>query len=311
MGSATFALPSLDALFEAGHTLTGVITQPDKPTGRGHALQSTPVKKRAHEVHLPVYEPKSLKADETREVIRALAPDLIVVVAYGKILPSWLLQFPKYGCVNLHGSLLPRYRGAAPVHWAIAKGEPKTGVCTMLLDEGMDTGAVFLCDETEIGSDETTPELYDRLAAMGAPLVVKTIEGIIAGTLKPKPQDDSQATFAPMLKKEDGLLDWTKTAMDIHNQVRAFNPWPGVVTKFRGTNCKILKTAVGAKSPPLQFEPGTVVSSKGHLSVMCGNGVPLEIVSIQPENRKSVSGADFANGARIQAGEKFEAVMDN
>jgi len=311
MGSATFALPSLDALFEVGHTLTGVITQPDKPTGRGHALQSTPVKKRAHEVHLPVYEPKSLKADETREIIRALAPDLIVVVAYGKILPSWLLQFPKYGCVNLHGSLLPKYRGAAPVHWAIAKGEPKTGVCTMLLDEGLDTGAVFLCDETEIGPDETTPELYDRLAAMGAPLVVKTIEGIIAGTLKPKPQDDSQATFAPMLKKEDGLLDWTKTAMEIHNRVRAFNPWPGIVTKFRGTNCKILKTAVGVSSPPLQFEPGTVVSSKGRLSVMCGNGVPLEIVSIQPENRKSVSGADFANGARIQAGEKFEAVMDN
>jgi methionyl-tRNA formyltransferase len=324
MGSATFALPSLDALFEAGQTLTGVITQSDKPTGRGQALQSTPVKKRAHELHLPVYEPKSLKADESRELIRALAPDLIVVVAYGKILPSWLLQFPKYGCVNLHGSLLPRYRGAAPVHWAIAKGEPKTGVCTMLLDEGLDTGALFLCDETEIGPDETTPELYDRLAAMGAPLVVKTIEGIVAGTLKPRPQDGSQATFAPILKKEDGLLDWTKAAKEIHNRVRAFNPWPGTVTKFRGTNCKILKTAVYGgprsanaiarsleKSPPLQSEPGTVVATKGRLSVMCGNGVPLEILSIQPENRKSVSGADFANGARIQAGEKFEAVMDN
>jgi methionyl-tRNA formyltransferase len=311
MGSATFALPSLDALFEAGYTLTGVITQPEKPTGRGHALESTPVKKRAHELHLPVYEPKSLKADETRELIRALAPDVIVVVAYGKILPSWLLQFPKYGCVNLHGSLLPRYRGAAPVHWAIANGEPKTGVCTMLLDEGLDTGAVFLCDETEIGSDETTPELYERLAAMGAPLVVKTIEGIIAGTLKPKPQDDSQATFAPILKKEDGSLDWTQTAKEIHNRVRAFNPWPGTVTKFRGTNCKILKTAVGPNTQPLQLEPGTVVPTKGRLSVMCGDGVALEILSIQPENRKSVSGADFANGARIQAGEKFEAVMDN
>ena len=319
MGSATFALPSLDALFEAGHTLTGVITQPDKPTGRGHAIQSTPVKNRAHELHLPAYEPKSLKADETRELIRALAPDLIVVVAYGKILPSWLLQFPKYGCVNLHGSLLPSYRGAAPVHWAIARGEPKTGVCTMLLDEGLDTGAVFLCDETEIGPDETTPELYDRLAAMGAPLVVKTIEGILAGTLKPKPQDDAQATFAPMLKKENGFLDWTETAKEIHNRVRAFNPWPGTVTKFRGTSCKILKTAVGVyhrptlggDRPPLKFAPGTVIQTKGRLSVMCGDGMALEILSIQPENRKSVSGADFANGARIQAGEKFEAVMDN
>jgi len=228
--------------------------------------------------------------------------------------------------VNLHGSLLPKYRGAAPVHWAIANGEEKTGVCTMLLDEGLDTGAVFLCQETGIGSDESTPELYDRLAAMGAPLVVKTVEGILAGALKPKPQADSQATFAPILKKEDGFLNWTKTAKDIHNRVRAFNPWPGTVTKFRVTNCKILKTAVGAAysqgfalspsadrpgGPPLRFEPGTVVSTKGRLTVMCGDGVPLEILSIQPENRKSVSGADFANGARIQAGEKFEAVMDN
>src|SRR5215831_4678276 len=239
MGSATFALPSLNALFEAGHTITAVITQPDKPSGRGRALQGPPVKKRAFELHLPIYQPASLKSDETRELFGALAPELIVVVAYGKILPSWLLHFPKYGCINLHGSLLPKYRGAAPVHWAIANGEEKTGVCTMLLDEGLDTGAVFLCQETGIGSDESTPELYDRLAAMGAPLVVKTVEGILAGTLKPKPQDDSQATFAPILKKEDGFLNWKRTAKEIHNRVRALNPWPGTVTKFRGTNCKI------------------------------------------------------------------------
>ena len=320
MGSATFALPTLDALFETGYTLTGVITQPDKPTGRGQVLQATPVKKRAYELQLPVYEPKSLKTDETRELIRALAPDLIVVVAYGKILPSWLLQFPADGCVNLHGSLLPEYRGAAPVHWAIANGEEKTGVCTMLLDEGLDTGGVFLCEETQISPDETTPELYGRLAAKGAPLVVKTVEGILAGTLKPKPQDDSQATFAPILKKEDGFLNWTWNATKIHNRVRAFNPWPGTVTKFRGMNCKILRTAVvavwdgppvGGHRPPLQLSPGTVVGMKGRLTVMCGDGMPIEILSIQPENRKSVSGADFANGARIQAGEKFDALMDN
>jgi len=185
----------------------------------------------------------------------------------------------------------------------------------MLLDEGLDTGAVFLCEDTGIGPDESTPELYDRLAAMGAPLVVKTVEGILAGTLKPKPQDESQATVAPILKKEDGFLNWTRTAKEIHNRVRAFNPWPGTTTKFRGTNCKILKAVVGARSlenqPPFQVEPGTVVATKGRLIVMCGDGVPLEILSIQPENRKTVSGADFANGARIQAGEKFEAVMDN
>ena len=315
MGSATFALPSLDALFETGYTLTGVITQPDKPTGRGRLLQPTPVKKRAYELQLPVHQPTSLKTEETRELIRAVSPDLIVVVAYGKILPSWLLRFPMHGCVNLHGSLLPKYRGAAPVHWAIANGEQRTGVCTMLLDEGLDTGAVFLCEETGIGPDESTPELYGRLAAMGAPLVVKTVEGILAGTLKPKPQDESRATVAPILKKEDGFLNWTRTAKEIHNRVRAFNPWPGTTTKFRGTNCKILKAVVGARSlenqPPFQVEPGTVVGSKTRLIVMCGDGVPLEILSIQPENRKTVSGADFANGARIQAGEKFEAVMDN
>ena len=311
MGSATFALPSLDGLFETGYTLTGVITQPDKPTGRGRLLQPTPVKKRAYELQLPVHQPASLKTEEARELIRALSPELIVVVAYGKILPSWLLQFPMHGCVNLHGSLLPKYRGAAPVHWAIANGEERTGVCTMLLDEGLDTGAVFLCEETGIGPDESTPELYDRLAAMGAPLVVKTVEGILAGTLKPKPQDESQATVAPILKKEDGFLNWTRTAKEIHNRVRALNPWPGTVTKFRGTNCKILKTALGTVDDRIQAAPGEVLATKGRLIVMCGEGAPLEILSIQPENRKTVSGADFANGARIQAGEKFEAVMDN
>jgi methionyl-tRNA formyltransferase len=330
MGSATFALPSLDALFESGHVVTGVITQPDKPTGRGHALQGPPIKKRAHELHLPTFQPKSLKSDEARELIRALDPDLIVVVAYGKILPAWLLEFPKYGCINLHGSLLPRYRGAAPVHWAIANGETKTGVCTMLLEEGLDTGPVFLCEETVIARDETTPEVYDRLAKVGAPLLVKTIENVLAGDLKPKPQDDSKATFAPILKKEDGFLNWNRPAEEIHNRIRAFNPWPGTVTKFRGQMCKILRATVGAVDeaqarqgaassddrpgghrPPLQFDPGSLITLKGQLMVMCGNRIPLEVLSIQPENRKAVSGADFANGMRIQAGEKFQAVMDN
>src|SRR5262249_42984203 len=208
MGSATFALPSLDALFEAGLSITGVITQPDKPSGRGQLLQGPPVKKRASELQLPVYQPPSLKTDEARQLIGALVPDLIVVVAYGKILPAWLLAAPKYGCINLHASLLPKYRGAAPVHWAIANGEEKTGVCTMLLDAGLDTGPVYLFEETWIGPDETAPQLYDRLAAIGAPLLLKTVEGITGGTLKPKPQEHSQATLAPILKKEDGFVSW-------------------------------------------------------------------------------------------------------
>src|SRR5438132_6403336 len=208
MGSATFALPSLNHRFEQGYDLAGVITQPDKPSGRGQTLQAPPVKKRAFELHLPIYQPASLKTGDTQALIQALAPDMIVVVAYGKILPLWVLELPRYGCINLHGSILPKYRGAAPVHWAIANGEKTTGVCTMLLDEGLDTGPVFLCKETHIAPDETAPQLYDRLAELGAGVLVETVNGVVNGTLKPKPQDDSQATFAPILKKEDGFIDW-------------------------------------------------------------------------------------------------------
>jgi methionyl-tRNA formyltransferase len=308
MGTATFAVPSLSYLFEKGYQIDGVITQPDKPAGRGRALQESPVKKRAYELHLPVFQPASLKTDETHQLIEALAPEMIVVVAYGKILPPWLLQFPRYGCVNLHGSILPKYRGAAPVHWAIANGEAETGVCTMLLDEGLDTGPVFQCEKTPVGPEETTPQLYDRLAELGAPLVDATLQGIIDGNLQAKPQPASEVTYAPPLKKEDGFIDWHMPASTIHNRVRAFNPWPGTVASFRGSSCKILTARVGGSA---DLAAGLIVASKHSLSVACGDRVLLEILSIQPENRKAVRGADFANGARLQAGEKFESVMDN
>ena len=318
MGTAPFALPSLNALFEAGFNIASVFTQPDKPRGRGQLLQAPPVKQRASELHLPITQPHSLNAEETQRFVRDLAPDLIVVVAYGKILPAWLLAFPKYGCINVHGSLLPKYRGAAPVHWAIANGEEQTGVCTMLLDEGLDTGPVYLCSETSVGQDETAPQLYERLAAMGGPLIVRTIEGILSGTLTPNPQDDSRATLAPRLKKEDGFLNWEAPAEEIHNRVRAFNPWPGTVTQFRDTTCKILKTAVGVSHAGSStylldhgLAPGSLLISKGRLAVICGNGMPLEILSIQPENRKAISGGDFANGVRIQTDEKFVPLKDN
>src|SRR4051794_20461084 len=198
MGTATFAVPSLRQLFEQGYKISGVITQPDKPGGRGQTLQSSPVKKLAYELQLPVHEPASLKTDETRQLLSALAPDLVIVVAYGKILPPWLLQFPGYGCINLHGSLLPRYRGAAPVHWAVANGDSKTGICTMLLDQGLDTGPVYLCYESEIGPEETATQLYDRLAAMGGPLLVRTVAGVLDGTLRANPQDSEGASYAPI-----------------------------------------------------------------------------------------------------------------
>ena len=315
MGTAPFALPSLNILFEKGYEINGVITQPDKPSGRGQSFHSPPVKKRAYELQLPVYQPQSLKAAEAQELVNSLSPEIIVVVAYGKILPLWLLQSPRYGCVNLHGSLLPKYRGAAPIHWAIANGESRTGVCTMLLDEGMDTGPVYLCEGTDIEANETVSQLYDRLAVLGAPLLHATLEGIVNSTLKPNPQDNSQASFAPILKKDNGFIDWSMPAAQIHNRVRAFNPWPGTVTKFRGSICKILKSKIGesrGRTPELPNSfPGSITVSKRSLSVVCGDGNPLEILSIQPENRKPVSGVDFANGARIQPDEKFGSLMDN
>jgi methionyl-tRNA formyltransferase len=310
MGSATFAVPSLDALFEAGLTITAVVTQSDKPSGRGQALQGPPIKKRAHELHLPIYQPNSLKGEEAQQLFGVLSPDLIVVVAYGKLLPAWLLHLPRHGCINLHGSLLPKYRGAAPVHWAVANGERKTGVCTMLLDEGLDTGPLFFCEESAIAPDETVTAVYDRLAALGAPLTLRTVQGIVSGTAEPKAQDHSRATTAPLLKKEDGYLDWRRPALELHNRIRAFNPWPGTVAKFRGTVCKILKTAT-VSGGPVQAEPGTIIASKGRLGAVCGDRLPIEILFIQPENRKPISGADFANGARLQPGEKFMSVKDN
>lgn len=308
MGTATFAVPSLNHLFEKGYRIDGVITQPDKPSGRGRSLQESPVKKRAFELHLPVFQPASLKTDEARKLIGALAPEVIVVVAYGKILPPWLLQFPRYGCINLHGSILPKYRGAAPVHWAVANGEVETGVCTMLLDEGLDTGPVFLCRKTAIAPEETTLPLYDRLADLGAPLVDETLQGIVDRTLQPSPQLAGEATYAPPLKKENGFIDWHRPAMEVNNRVRAFNPWPGTVTRFRGSLCKILSARPG---PSSDLSAGVIVATKHSLSVVCGDGVLLEVLSIQPENRKAVRGAEFANGARLQPGEKFEPVMDN
>ena len=317
MGSATFALPSLNRLFERGYEITGVITRPDKPSGRGQTVQSPPVKRRTFDLHLPIYQPSSLKTEETQSLIQALRLDVIVVVAYGKILPPWLLQFPSYGCINVHGSILPKYRGAAPVHWAIANGEKSTGVCTMLLDEGLDTGPLYLCRETLIDPNETTAELYNRLADLGADALIDTLEGVMNSSLKPTPQDNSKATFAPILKKEHGFIDWHMAAVEIHNRVRAFNPWPGTVAKFRGVTCKIVKTAIGgsaeaqARQPAAPLQSGFIVVARGSLAVVCGDGALLEIVLIQPENRKVVSGADFANGARIHPDEKFEALLDN
>jgi len=309
MGTAAFAVPTLVHLFEEGYKISGVVTQPDKASGRGQSIQASPVKQKAFELHLPIYQPATLKNDNARALFQAMEPDMIVVVAYGKILPPWLLQLPRFGAINLHGSLLPKYRGAAPIHWAIANGETETGVCTMQVDEGLDTGPVYLCEKTSIAPDETVIRLSERLAAMGPPLMVRTIGEVIKGNLKAQPQIHSEATLAPILKKQHGYIDWRDAAANIHNRVRAFNPWPGTVTRFRSAVCKIIKTKVIEGSN--LADPGTLVAGKRALRVICGEGTLLEVLELQPENRKPVSGGDFANGARIQPGEKFEPVADN
>ncbi len=310
MGTSEFAVPTLSRLFESGFKITSVVTQPDKPRGRGQTMQAPPVKRKAYELQLPVYQPITLKDDQARSLLQAMEPDLIVVVAYGKILPPWLLRLPRFGAVNLHGSLLPKYRGAAPIHWSVANGENETGVSTMQVDEGLDTGPVYLSERILIQPGDTVPELSNRLAAIGKELMAQTIDGLVNGTLLPKAQDNEKATYAPILKKAHGFIDWSDPASEIHNRVRAFNPWPGTVTRFRGTVCKILKTKT-SDSPTSTTTAGTILAGKGILSVACGDGTTLDVLEIQPENRKPVSGWDFANGARIAPGEKFERMTDN
>jgi len=304
MGTADFAVPTLRALVSHGFPVISVITQPDRPSGRGHAIHFSPVKKTALDLQLSVHQPISLKDDAARRLFAELAPDCVVLVAYGKLLPSWLIHMPKFGVINLHGSLLPKYRGAAPIQWAVANGETETGVCTMQIDEGLDTGPVYLCEKTAIDGEETVPLLSSRLAEMGSGLTVRTLEGIADGSLTARPQDDAQASVARILRKQDACIDWSDPAYTIHNHVRGFNPWPGAVAEFRKADCRILKSRVGQSSG--FNKPGTIVVTKGTIAVTCGDGVALELLEVQLAGRKAVSGRDFANGLRIQSGEVFE-----
>jgi methionyl-tRNA formyltransferase len=304
-GTSSFAVPILEALVETPYSIVAVVTQPDKPAGRGQTLQAPPVKTKALELRLPVYQPTTLKNDEARDLFKRLAPDLLVVVAYGKLLPPWLLELPRFGAVNLHGSLLPRYRGAAPIQWAVANGDSETGVCTMRLDQGLDTGPVYACETTPIDPDESIQQLSSRLASLGQGLMKRTIAGIVDGTLQATPQDQARATLAPILTKQDGIIDWNLPAGSIHNRVRAFNPWPGTRTTFRGESCKILKSRV--REGMSRETCGTIVTglaAERFVGVVCGEGM-LEILELQLPNRKSQSGMDFLNGMRVQPGERF------
>jgi len=299
LGTPAFAVPTLERLVERGHQVLAAVTQPDRPKGRGQALAPPPVKEAALRLGLAIYQPERVKRPEAVEVLRGLAPDAMVVVGYGQIIPQSVIDIPRLGILNVHASLLPKYRGAGPIQWAIVNGETVTGVTIMQIDAGLDTGPMLLTAETAIGAGETAPELGRRLSAMGADLLVEALDGLAAGRISPQPQDNAQATYAPMLKKEDGRIDWNRSAAEIHNQVRGMQPWPGAYTVVRGAALHIWRARpaeAGASGAP-----GTLVRTKPP-AVACGEGV-LELVEVQMEGRKRMSAADFANGQRLAENE--------
>jgi methionyl-tRNA formyltransferase len=295
LGTPAFAVPSLERLVGAGHQVLAVVTQPDRPRGRGQNPATPPVKQAAARLGLPVYQPERVRRPEAVEYLRALAPEAMVVVGYGQIIPQVVIDLAPLGIVNVHASLLPEYRGAAPVQWAIARGETRTGVTTMRIDAGLDTGDMLLKAETAIGPEEDAVELGGRLAVLGAGLLVETLAGLAAGTIVPEKQDNSRATYAPLLKKEDGLIRWDEAASAIHNRIRGMQPWPGGHTFFRGRALEIWKSRERAHAG--EAAPGRFLSLKPPV-VACGSGA-LELVEVQMEGRKRVSGSDFVNGQRL------------
>jgi len=326
-GTPAFALPSLRKLIaQPDFQIAGVVTQPDRPRGRGKEVSSSPVKEAAAAAGITVYQPQKIRAEESVEYFRAAAPDVVVIIAYGQIIPARLIEIPRLGWINLHGSLLPKYRGAAPIHWAIASGETHTGLTTMRIDSGLDTGPTLLKHETEIAPDETAPELYARLSEAGAPLMVETLRGLGQGTITPTPQDNSQATLAPPLKKEDGRINWLLPAHKIYNRIRGFQPWPGAFTTFRGKQCAIwgkpapaqsvvTQAKVGARPRPAPTAPtevdhetpGTIRTTGHQVDVACGAETALRLEFVQLEGRNKTSAHEFANGARLVPDERMGA----
>jgi len=305
MGTPPFAVPPLQSLITAGHEVVGVVTRIDKPAGRGKVLTPPAVKIAALQSDVPLFQPKRVRERSSVEAIEAMGPDVIVVAAYGQILPRELLALPKYGCVNIHASLLPAYRGAAPINWAIINGETQTGITIMQMDEGLDTGAILAQDSIPIGPRDTTGELTEKLSQIGSWLIVETLSRIEAGEIKPVSQDPGKATLAPLLKKGDGLIDWELTAAEIHNRVRGLSPWPGAFSFLDGTMVKVLETEV----VPGSGDPGTLLlQGKDSLAVGTGGDL-LRVVTIQPEGKKSVSAAEFLRGHRGAVGKTFERTV--
>jgi methionyl-tRNA formyltransferase len=301
-GTPRFAVPTLEKLAAAGFRISLVVTQPDRPKGRGLELVASPVKQSAQKLDLPIKQPERIKANEEfREQLAALKPEAIIVVGYGRIIPQWMLDLPPLGNINLHGSLLPKYRGAAPIQWAIANGETVTGVTTMRLDAGLDTGDILLQRELPIQPEDTAETLAPRLAQMGAELMVETLRGLQAGGIPPRPQDHEQATLAPILKKEDGLIDFSRPASEIFHRLRGFQPWPGAYTKFRGKQLQILRARPAGDKAPL----GELLVSGDRLLAGCGRNTSLELLEVQLEGKKRSAARDFIHGYRLKSGEKL------
>ncbi|HVO82468.1 MAG TPA: methionyl-tRNA formyltransferase [Terriglobales bacterium] len=301
-GTPRFAVPALEKLGDAGFTVRLVVTQPDRPQGRGLALAASPVKQRAVDLELSVVQPDKIKNNEEfRSQLAALSPDAIVVVGYGRIIPQWMIDLPRLGNINLHASLLPKYRGAAPIQWAIACGETVTGVTTMRIDAGLDTGDILLQKENAIGPNETAEDVAPRLAAIGADLMVETLHGLQAGTIHPQAQDHSRATLAPILKKEDGRIDFSRTAREVCNRLRGFQPWPGAFTSFRGKNLHVWNAAAALHS----LSPGELVVEADCMFVGCAGGTSLALLEVQPEGKKRMSVRDFVHGYHPRSGENL------
>jgi methionyl-tRNA formyltransferase len=301
-GTPRFAVPALDKLVEAGFPVRLVVTQPDRPRGRGMEVTASPVKQRALGLNLPVAQPEKIKNNEEfRAQLTALKPDAIIVVGYGRIIPQWMLELPPLGNINLHGSLLPKYRGAAPVQWAIACGETVTGVTTMRIDAGLDTGDILLQKETPIAPEDTAETLAPRLAATGAELLVETLNGLQAGKIHPRPQEDAQASRAPILNKEDGKMDFHRVAAEVCNRLRGFQLWPGAFTDFRGKNLNVW----AAKPADRAAAVGELAVDADRLTVGCGEGTALELLEVQPEGKKRMAARDFIHGYRPRSGERL------
>jgi len=296
MGTPQFAVPTLEGLLSSSHDVVAVVTQPDKPSGRGERVSAPPVKQIAQKHGIQVFQPDKLKTEASK--FSSLKPDALVVVAYGKVLPAWLFNMPRHGAINLHASLLPKYRGAAPINWAVANGERVTGVTTMRINAGLDTGDILLQEKVAIGPHDTASEVHDRLAFIGPALVLTTLNLLERDGVAPLPQDSSQATYAPMLTKADGELHWTQTATEIYNRIRAFNPWPGTYTYLKGSTLRIWK-AVPIETSISHEVPGVLAHTRSSGAVVTCRLGSLRLEEVQLENRKRILAHDFLQGIRL------------